>query len=73
MARVIARPFTGENGVYTRTPNRRDFSLKPSTDNILCRVQDKGLSVIVVGKIEDIVAGVGIGEAKMCIRDRGQA
>ena len=63
VARVIARPFVGENGVYTRTPNRRDFSLKPSTDNILCRVQDKGLSVIGVGKIEDIFAGVGIGEA----------
>ena len=63
VARVIARPFVGENGVYTRTPNRRDFSLKPSTDNILCRVQDKGLSVIGVGKIEDIFAGVGIGDA----------
>lgn len=62
-ARVIARPFVGENGVYTRTSNRRDFSLKPSKDNILCRVQDKGLSVIGVGKIEDIFAGVGISEA----------
>lgn len=64
VARVIARPFVGSDGVYTRTSNRRDFSLKPSEDNILCRVLEKGMSVIGVGKIEDIFAGVGIGEAK---------
>ena len=64
VARVIARPFVGNNGVYTRTSNRRDFSLKPSKDNILCRVLEKGMSVIGVGKIEDIFAGVGISEAK---------
>ena len=59
VARVIARPFTGENGVYTRTPNRRDFSLKPSTDNILCRVQDRGLSVIGVGRDRRHFCGSG--------------
>lgn len=64
VARVIARPFIGSDGAYTRTANRRDFSLKPSKDNILCRVLNKGMSVIGVGKIEDIFAGVGIGEAK---------
>lgn len=64
VARVIARPFVGADGVYTRTANRRDFSLKPSEDNILCRVKNAGLSVIAVGKIEDIFAGVGITEAK---------
>jgi phosphopentomutase len=64
VARVIARPFVGENGNYTRTSNRRDFSLAPTTDNILCRVKNLGLDVIGVGKIEDIFAGVGITEAK---------
>ena len=64
VARVIARPFVGENGNYKRTPNRRDFSLKPSEDNILCRVCDKGLDVIGVGKIHDIFAGVGLTESK---------
>ena len=64
VARVIARPFVGENGNYKRTPNRRDFSLKPSEDNILCRVRDKGLDVIGVGKIHDIFAGVGLTESK---------
>ena len=60
VARVIARPFVGENGNYKRTPNRRDFSLKPSEDNILCRVRDKGFDVIGVGKIHDIFDGEGI-------------
>ncbi len=64
VARVIARPFVGENGVYTRTANRRDFSLKPSEDNILCRIADAGMDVIGIGKIEDIFAGVGITQAQ---------
>ena len=64
VARVIARPFTGADGVYERTSNRRDFSLKPSNDNVLNRFKNAGMDVIGVGKIEDIFAGVGITEAK---------
>lgn len=63
VARVIARPFVGEKGHYTRTANRRDFSLKPSRDNILCRVEEAGMEVTGIGKIEDIFAGVGITKA----------
>lgn len=63
VARVIARPFTGSEGAFVRTSNRRDYSLKPSSDNILSRAAAGGLSVIGVGKIEDIFAGVGITEA----------
>ena len=64
VARVIARPFIGSSGNYTRTPNRRDFSLKPSKDNILNRIRDeKKLDVLAVGKIEDIFAGEGISKA----------
>ena len=63
VARVIARPFVGEPGNFTRTSNRRDFSLKPTTDNVLCSLKDAGLDVLAVGKIEDIFAGVGITEA----------
>lgn len=63
VARVIARPFVGESGNYVRTPNRRDFSMKPSTDNILCRVENAKMEVIGIGKIEDIFAGVGITKA----------
>ncbi len=63
VARVIARPFVGESGNYVRTSNRRDFSMKPSEDNILCRVKNAGMDVIGIGKIEDIFAGVGITKA----------
>lgn len=63
VARVIARPFAGSSGQYVRTPDRRDFSLKPSTENVLSVAKSHGLDVIAVGKIEDIFAGVGITEA----------
>ncbi len=63
VARVIARPFIGKDGVYERTSNRRDFSLKPPYDNLLNRMKDNGLDVIGVGKIEDIFAEEGITEA----------
>lgn len=63
VARVIARPFIGSDGDYKRTSNRRDFSLEPSEENVLCYVKNAGLDVIGVGKIEDIFAGVGITEA----------
>ncbi len=63
VARVIARPFDGEEGNYTRTTERRDFSRKPPKDTLLVRVKDAGLSVKAVGKIEDIFAGEGITEA----------
>ncbi|MBQ4068152.1 MAG: phosphopentomutase [Lachnospiraceae bacterium] len=63
VARVIARPFVGENGNYSRTSNRRDFSIKPSENNLLCYLKNSGYAVIAVGKIEDIFAGVGVTEA----------
>ncbi len=68
VARVIARPFikddSKENGKqYVRTANRRDFSLKPSEESLLCYLKDAGYRVTAVGKIEDIFCGVGIGDA----------
>ncbi len=68
VARVIARPFLeikeGEKVVgYKRTSNRRDFSLKPSTPNLLTNICEAGLPVGAVGKIEDIFSGVGISNA----------
>lgn len=63
VGRVIARPFTGEAGNYVRTANRRDFSLIPPKENLLCYMKQAGLDVIAVGKIEDIFAGSGITEA----------
>ncbi len=54
VARVIARPFVGANGSYTRTKNRRDFSLEPTGDTILDLAKAKGYQVTAIGKIEDI-------------------
>jgi phosphopentomutase len=60
VGRVIARPFIGADGSYTRTKNRRDFSFAPPGKTILTAVKDAGLQVAGVGKIEDIFAGVGL-------------
>jgi len=60
VGRVIARPFTGKPGNFTRTEDRRDFSLEPPADTILDVVKKTGLEVMAVGKIEDIFAHRGI-------------
>lgn len=60
VGRVIARPFAGTVGNFTRTDRRRDFSLKPIGKTFLSLAQEKGLEVKAVGKIEDIFAGQGI-------------
>lgn len=60
VGRVIARPFTGKNGSFVRTPNRRDFSLKPPKRTMLNAISESGRSVISVGKIYDIFCGSGI-------------
>jgi phosphopentomutase len=63
VGRVIARPFIGEPGNYTRTPNRRDFSVEPRRPNYLTLIRESGGSVHGVGKIEDIFAGCDIDHA----------
>ena len=63
VGRVIARPFVGTSGNYTRTANRRDFSVLPPRDTALDAVKGAGLDVIAVGKITDIFAGVGVTES----------
>lgn len=64
VGRVIARPFLGQPGNFSRTSNRRDFSAEPTSDTILDKLQQKGLDVIAVGKIEDIFSGKGITQAE---------
>ena len=63
VGRVIARPFVGSSGNYTRTANRRDFSITPPRKTALDAIKDAGLDVIAVGKITDIFAGEGITES----------
>lgn len=63
VARVIARPFVGRDGVYTRTADRRDYAVLPPDCNLLSRLKEQGFPVTAVGKIEDIFAGAGITRA----------
>ncbi|MFZ5951151.1 MAG: phosphopentomutase [Candidatus Rifleibacteriota bacterium] len=58
-ARVIARPFLGTSGNYTRTANRHDFSLTPH-ETVLDVLKAKGIPTYGVGKIYDIFAGQGV-------------
>ena len=60
LGRVIARPFVGEVGAFTRTNNRRDFSVEPTGTTVLDLLKIGGFDVISVGKINDIFASVGI-------------
>jgi phosphopentomutase len=60
VGRVIARPFVGEPGDFTRTERRKDFSLSPPKDTLLDVLKADGKEVIGVGKIEDIFAHRGL-------------
>ena len=60
VGRVIARPFTGAEGAFKRTEGRRDFALTPPGRSYLRELQDAGVEVHGVGKIDDLFAGVGV-------------
>ncbi len=62
VGRVIARPFIGSNGNYTRTAHRHDFSLEPTGVTMLDQLIENGKSVLAIGKINDIFAGKSISE-----------
>ncbi|MDR3195705.1 MAG: phosphopentomutase [Endomicrobium sp.] len=63
VGRIIARPFIGTQGSYTRTTNRRDYSLTPPETTVLDEIKNSGGEVTAVGKIEDIFNGRGITKA----------
>lgn len=63
VGRIIARPFIGTSGDYTRTSNRRDFALDPFGKTMLEYIKEAGLNVMAVGKIEDIFNGKGVTDA----------
>ncbi len=63
VARVIARPFEGEVGHFTRTSNRHDYAICPPTPNLLTYCEEAKIPVIAVGKIEDIFNKQGITKA----------
>lgn len=60
IGRIIARPYVGEPGNFTRTSNRHDYALDPFGKTVLDSLKDNGKDVIAVGKINDIFNGQGI-------------
>lgn len=60
VGRVIARPFVGSTTAsFKRTSNRKDYAIEPP-HMLLDEIKQAGLSVMAVGKIEDIFSGHGI-------------
>ncbi len=60
VSRVIARPFTGADGAWERTTNRRDFSLEPVGETLLDAMAAAGIPRAGVGKVDDLFARRGL-------------
>ena len=60
LGRIIARPYVGEPGNFTRTANRHDYALSPFAPTVLNKLADAGVPTYGVGKINDIFNGSGI-------------
>jgi len=60
VGRVIARPFNGSPGSFTRTADRKDYAVPPPKGMLLDRLDDRDIEVYSVGKIFDIFLGRGI-------------
>lgn len=63
VGRIIARPFIGEPGNFSRTSNRHDYALKPFGRTTMNELKDSGFDVIAIGKISDIYNGEGVTES----------
>lgn len=62
IGRIIARPYVGKPGNFTRTSNRHDYALSPFDDTMLDYLKVADYDVIAIGKINDIFNGKGITE-----------
>ncbi len=60
VGRVIARPFVGKSGNYTRTTNRKDFSMDPPSKTILNILSENKISTVAIGKVNDLFNYKGI-------------
>ena len=63
LGRVIARPFVGQPGAFTRTSNRHDYAMPPVAETLLDRLIAAGHPVTSVGKVSDLFAGRGVSES----------
>ncbi len=60
VGRVIARPFVGAPGNFTRTANRHDYAVPPPPGMLLDQLDGRGVAVHSIGKISDVFLGRGI-------------
>ncbi len=60
VGRVIARPFEGQPGFFTRTANRHDYAVPPPQGMLLDKLQSRDVAVYAIGKISDVFLGRGI-------------
>jgi phosphopentomutase len=60
IGRIIARPFLGNNGNYSRTTNRKDYAVSPPDDTIMDLLKKEGFETIAIGKINDLFNHRGI-------------
>lgn len=60
VGRVIARPFLGSSGNFTRTANRHDYAVEPPRPMLMDVLKERGVAVFGVGKIHDIYNGRGV-------------
>jgi phosphopentomutase len=73
VSRVIARPFVGHEGNFTRTSNRRDFSIAPPSQTLLDALAAAGIPRRGVGKVDDLFAGRSIVAEHVRDNDAGLA
>jgi len=69
VARVIARPFTGESPDFYRTKDRRDYSIPPPEPTLLDIVKENGLDVIAIGKIDELFGHRGYTKSYHSLND----
>jgi phosphopentomutase len=60
VGRVIARPFLGSPGAFTRTANRHDYAVAPPQGMLLDQLEARDVEIFSVGKIFDVFLGRGI-------------
>ena len=60
VGRIIARPYIGTPGNFTRTSNRHDYALDPVSDTVLDNLKNNGYDVIAIGKISDVFNNCGV-------------
>lgn len=60
LGRIIARPYVGQPGNFTRTANRHDYAVSPFAPTVLDKLAEAGIATYGVGKINDIFNGAGI-------------